>query len=91
MAHIQDIWNGSYDNTIWVNGIPNAEKYSTHVENQLRAEHGIPLRTHYGISAGKGDSATPLLIPGTSASLHYKRTITLGRYIIPTTPYIYKK
>ena len=35
-------------------GIPNAEVFATHMENKLRAEHGLPLITHYGINAGKG-------------------------------------
>ena len=25
-----------------------AEQYSTHVENKIRAQSGLPLRTHYG-------------------------------------------
>jgi hypothetical protein len=58
MAHIQDTWNGTIDNSAWVTvggqTIPNSEKYATHVENQLRAENGIPLRTHYGIDASTG-------------------------------------
>ena len=58
MAHIQDTWRGTLDQSTWVTvggiNIPNSEKYSTHIENQLRAEHNIPLRTHYGIDASSG-------------------------------------
>lgn len=58
MAHTQDTWNGTINNSTWVRVgnvvIPNSEKYATHIENQLRAENGIPLRTHYGIDASTG-------------------------------------
>lgn len=35
-------------------GIANAEVFATNIENKLRAEHGLPLITHYGLNAGKG-------------------------------------
>ena len=89
MAHIQDIWRGTYDRTMWVGKIPNAEKYATHVENQLRSEHGLPLRTHYGILNGKGDPQTPLLKKGTGVSLYYRKIVGIGGVTVPTTPYIY--
>ena len=89
MAHIQDIWRGTYDATMWTRKIPNAEKYATHVENQLRAEHGLPLRTHYSILNGKGDPQTPLLRAGTGVSLYYRKIVTIGGVSVPTTPYIY--
>lgn len=55
MAHIEDIWKGTIDNSPWGNtGIANNEKYATHVENQIRAEHGIPLRGSYGIDMSSG-------------------------------------
>ncbi|GHV35820.1 hypothetical protein FACS1894178_6210 [Bacteroidia bacterium] len=52
MAHIQDAWNGTKDKSTWFVSpggkvVSNSEKYATHIENQLRAENGIPLRTHY--------------------------------------------
>lgn len=34
--------------TEWIKtGILNAEKYSTHFENKIRSEHGLPLRQSY--------------------------------------------
>ena len=55
MAHIEDIWKGTIDNSSWGNtGIANSEKYATHVENQIRAEHGILLRGSYGIDMSSG-------------------------------------
>lgn len=80
MAHIQDIWKGTIDNNTWVTvggtAIPNAEKYATHIENQLRAENNISLRTHYGIDASSGKRAgleSTRIINGNS-SLFYKQS-----------------
>jgi RHS repeat-associated protein len=53
MAHIEDALSGNYKQGDWINDpiqsvvIPNAEIYSTHRENQLRSEQGLPLRTDY--------------------------------------------
>ena len=90
LAHIQDIWRGTVVGGEWANGVPNTEKYATHVENQLRSEHKLPLRTHYGITSdGKGDPHTPLLRTGTGVSLYFKKKVTLGGISVYTTPYIY--
>jgi RHS repeat-associated protein len=90
MAHIQDVWKGTYDGSLWVGKVPNAEKYATHIENQLRSEHGLPLRTHYGVlDTGRGDPRTPLLRKGAGVSLYYKRVVGIGGVYVPTTPYIY--
>ena len=76
MAHTQDIWNGTIDWGIWAeaegtNGstviTPNAEKYAISVENQIRAEHGLPLRigyTHYLPSPGVWPNNRP--VPNTT-------------------------
>lgn len=69
MGHIPDVWNGAYDASVWTKVgakvIPNAEKYATHVENQLRSEHGLLLRTHYS----PGYNSTRILHPKTNQSL----------------------
>lgn len=31
----------------WTENLPKSEIYATHIENQVRAEHNISLRTHY--------------------------------------------
>ncbi|MDH6342441.1 RHS repeat-associated protein [Parabacteroides sp. PFB2-12] len=94
MAHIQDVWNGSIGRNTWVTvtgvdgkpvDIPNAEKYATHIENQLRSEHRIPLRTHYSPRV----HSTRILRSGTNQSLFYKKRVTIGGVSIQTTPYIY--
>ncbi len=64
LAHIEDKWCGTYDNSEWIPGgavklndgktynidrtyISKSEKYATSIENAIRAEHKLPLRTHY--------------------------------------------
>ena len=90
MAHIQDVWNGTYDKNSWVGVIQNAEKYATHVENLLRTEHGLPLRTNYGITpSGMGDPSTQILYTGTRNSLFFKGTTTIKGRIYPGLPYTY--
>jgi RHS repeat-associated protein len=77
MAHTQDVWNGTLDRTTWAtytdaNGeikkIPNAEKYALHVENQLRSEHRLRLRTRYAL-----DTNTQFIQDGASM-FHFRGT-----------------
>lgn len=53
MAHIQDNWKGSIDLSEWysfkddqgrTHTRTKSEIYATHMENQIRTEHGLPLR-----------------------------------------------
>jgi len=83
MAHVQDVWNVTINNNNWVtiplpNGqtqsIPNAEIYSTHMENQIRSENNVPLRVSYGINAtGGADPSTRIIRAGTSQSIYYNQ------------------
>jgi RHS repeat-associated protein len=68
-----------------------AEHFSTHIENQMRAEHGLPLRTHYGIDPNTGAGIYPL-INASGQSLHnggydYNGALKLTpkRALIPVT------
>ena len=51
LAHISDAWFGNYDETFWFKfnnkDVDKTEIYASQIENKLRAEHNIPLRTHY--------------------------------------------
>lgn len=95
MAHIQDIWRGTYNSNTWtilvnskgeIKRIPNAEKYATHVENQLRAEHNLPLRSYYtDVEYPKAG----LLIPNTRISLFYKQKEKIGSRYFPSIPFVY--
>ena len=81
LAHVQDIWKSKINRNTWqtvtdLNGNPvsilNAEIYSTHMENRLRSEHGLPLRVSYGVGPnGSVDSSTRIIRSGTSQSLYY--------------------
>lgn len=46
-----------------------SENFATHVENQLRAEHWLPLRTFYGRDLSSGKGFYPLINDG--KSLYY--------------------
>lgn len=99
MAHIQDAWKGTIDNNTWVTVggtvIPNAEKYATHIENQLRAENNISLRTHYGIDASSrkrvGLESTRII--NGNLSLFYNQSNGKSPMGIPllSTPFFYRK
>lgn len=92
-AHIQDAWNGTIDRSPWItinteNGvirIPHCEKYATHIENQLRAEHGLPLRSHYS----PGINSTSILYPGTRFSRFYTKTVSITGTRIFAIPHKY--
>ena len=81
MAHVYDSWSGTQNLNPWrtvtdANGntktIPNAELYSTHIENQIRSENKLPLRAYYGVDvSGSGDPSTRLIKAGTHQSLYY--------------------
>jgi hypothetical protein len=98
MAHIQDTWNGTINNSTWVTdggvAIPNSEKYATHIENQLRAENGIPLRTHYGIDASSGTrvglESTRIVSGGVSTFYTQPNGSVRGITLLPT-PYVYRR
>lgn len=74
MAHGLDDINGTL-NTSLVPGfslIKEAEKFATHIENQLRNEHNLPLRTHYRASDSQGTVIESMqLLNGRINSAHY--------------------
>lgn len=86
MAHVQDVWNGTINNGTWQSvtdakgnpvNIPYAEIYSTHKENLIRAENGVPLRVSYGKdSYGNPDPSTRIIRAGTSVSIYYQQNGT---------------
>jgi len=73
--------------------VTNAEKYAMHVENKIRAEHGLPLRTHY--TSDQGRLVAPSLRTASRSSAHYymRRKANIPgnqRNIIPlSSPSIY--
>ena len=84
MAHVRDLWNNTMNRNTWktitdpngaAQAIPNAELYSTHIENLIRAENNVPLRAFYGVDAsGSGEPSTRLIKAGSRQSLYYDAT-----------------
>jgi hypothetical protein len=101
MAHVQDVWSGTINHNPWVsvtlpNGttrnIENAEIYATHMENRIRAEHGLSLRVSYAMDAnGNYDPGTRIIQAGTSQSVYYDANgVTNYSPVISTqTPFTY--
>ena len=87
LAHGQDAAAGTMDGGHWFdvtfNGVTkpvyNVEKYATHMENKLRAEHGIPLRTHYQ----PGYPISRILINGVTSS-HFRNYNYINNVIRPS-------
>lgn len=77
-AHVEGFWTGrAVKDYKWAPGAPGLEQYATYVENQLRSEFGVPLRTHYGLSedpsTGKiiGGDPNTAIIDGKGNNLFY--------------------
>jgi RHS repeat-associated protein len=81
MGHLEDVRAGTINNGAWysfkdANGksksVPFADIYATHRENQIRAQNGLSLRTHY-IPDGNGGGVeeTRVIRGGTNKSLYY--------------------
>jgi RHS repeat-associated protein len=94
LAHSYDkVSDGKVDYAAWpgVTGAAKAEMFSTYIENKLRAENQIPLRTHYGINNSSGSPVYEgqLIYPGTRAS-----TIPQFNHYVPEIdewlPYVYQ-
>lgn len=80
LAHTQDRFNGTLDQNTWFNvtnqsgqsqSIPYAEIYATHIENQIRSENGLPLRTHYAVDAYGNGSGPSILFNNSRQSRFY--------------------
>jgi hypothetical protein len=107
LAHKQDfILNGTHGEDIWIPQSANSslrgpvyetEKYATHIENMMRGESGLPLRTHY-VSQGNGGWEKSRILDSNGHSMYNFHTVQLNyggvlkhTIIINTTiPYAYK-
>ena len=99
LGHVEYNWSGGETRT-WFNmptsdtesrNIPISEIHTTHRENQMRSEHGLPLRTHYGKDQFGNGMGPTIIRPSVGASRYYNaQGITnyrpVGRKV---TPYIY--
>ena len=76
LAHAVDQLYKKTEYGIWTKGpnsedIPNTEKYATYIENEIRAEAKLPLRTHYAIIGNKGYEPTRIIDKKTKKNLFY--------------------
>jgi len=103
LGHVDFNWNVG-NSTTWFNmtvadrngnpiqrPISTSEIHTTHIENRLRSENNLPLRTYYGIDPSGNGIGPRIIIPSTGASRYYNSSgITnykpLKRKI---NPYIY--
>ena len=88
LAHAEDYFNGTMKkNKVWISKqyleqnnykfddhIYDREKYATHIENKIRAQYGLPLRTHYAVST----DGVP--IECTAILNHRSESIFYGKY-----------
>jgi len=70
LAHSLDDISGTLNtSTIPGQNFTEAEKYATHIENQMRAEHHISLRTHYSYSMNPNTGAKTGVFPLLNSSM----------------------
>ena len=66
LAHVQDLWRGTINYNTWfvINGlsVPKAEMYACKIENLIRFEQNLPLRTHYAYY-NFGTADIPVIFP----------------------------
>ena len=102
LAHIEYNWSGQNTST-WFNmtvedkngnsmqrSIPTSEIYTTHLENRLRSENKLPLRTFYGVDPSGVGIGPRIIVPSTRTSVYYNsQGVTnykpLKKRIIPFT------
>ena len=66
----------------------NAEKFTTHFENLLRAYLGVPLRESYSESGLERENGR-LLEKGTKKSLYHYFYVFIGGRMVPIAPFDY--
>lgn len=71
--------------------ISTSEIYTTHIENQLRSENNLPLRTYYGIDPSGNGIGPRIIVPSTGASRYYNSQVVTNYKPLRrgVAPYIY--
>lgn len=99
LAHVQDSWAGTINNSTWIilegTKVRKSEQYATFMENQIRQEHNLSLRTHYAYDVSSGSAVgipSTSLLNSNGTSRFYQgmsTTITImnGLPIYITAPY----
>lgn len=98
LAHTQDyLTNGESVYDVWVNNPDNpdrpfrqSEKYATHIENIMRSQSGMSLRTHYARQGSGGYEPTRIL-DAKGGSKFYNVSLNFqGKEIKSNVPQIYR-
>lgn len=78
LGHVEYNWSGKQSSTWFTmqtakeeKNIPTSEIHTTHRENQLRSENGLPLRTYYGVDQSGYGYGPRIIAPSTGASRYY--------------------
>lgn len=77
LAHAQNAIKGNLDTGVWIpkssstNVVYNYEKYASYIENKIRGEHKIPLRTHYSTIGKKPFEPTRIIDAKTKKNLFF--------------------
>ncbi len=71
--------------------ISTSEIYTTHIENQLRSENNLSLRTYYGVDPSGNGIGPRIIVPSTGASRYYNSQGTTNYRPLRrgVAPYIY--
>jgi len=94
LAHRQDVLkNGAAQaGNTWLTApdgkiIKQSEKYATNMENLMRADAYLPLRTHYASQGSAGWEPSRIITAGTRVSTYYGTTYRLTpRILLPPLP-----
>jgi RHS repeat-associated protein len=82
LAHVLDKWNNTFNMGEWFKNsspdgktkpVPLAEISATHVENEIRAEHNISLRSHYVLDKYGNPFGPAIIRRGTRQSMYYNK------------------
>lgn len=70
MGHAKSSLTGTNNKDIWQGSATVDEIWASHIENQIRSESGLPLRTHYGTGGKETEllnrNPTTMMFDGTS-------------------------
>ncbi|MCC5932060.1 MAG: hypothetical protein JJU28_22635 [Cyclobacteriaceae bacterium] len=98
LAHTQDyLTNGESVYGVWVENPSNpnkpirkSEKYATHVENAMRSQAGLPLRTYYASQTNGGYEPTRILNANGSSKFYNVSIPFNGKEMQSKVPQMYR-
>jgi hypothetical protein len=93
LLDLSEVWPGTKKHTD-IDGnylFDVSEIYASHIENKIRAEHGAPLRSHYGIDTEDKPVPETKLVNANRNSLYYRSdgTTNFNKLLSGVIPYKY--